>query len=61
MTIIIKMNLNVHGTSPHQIVCDAVEHLAKLVVNASEQNPALGGALYNLNDKQIGSYIVKFK
>lgn len=58
MHIVIRVNLDIHGITPHQKICEVVEHLARVVVNASEEAPALGGALYNLDGKPVGSYLI---
>lgn len=61
MQMTIRVNINIHATTHHQKICEVVEHLARVVVNASEEAPALGGALYSLDGKPIGSYLVEFK
>lgn len=61
MQMTISVYMNVHATTLHQRICEVVEHLARVVVNASEEALALGGALYSLDGKPIGSYLVEFK
>jgi hypothetical protein len=59
--ITIKLSVPViHGTSPHQMVVDAIELLKRTVDASTPETPALGGVLRAANGQRIGSYLVEF-
>lgn len=62
MNVTIKLTIPwEQGTNPHERVGAALEKLRDAHRMATPENPALGGAFYDADGRQIGSYTVEFE